>query len=133
MELSEPETLGSPSDAITAAAHLVAEDVDADFIVTYTRSGSTALRMARQRPRVPILCLTPDLTVAHRMSVSYGVQAVYAPETIEEDFTGPARHAAKIAKSLGIAEEGARFVMTAGVPFGVSGSTNLLRIAKIET
>ena len=132
MELSEPETLGSPSDAITAAAHLVAEDVDANFIVTYTRSGSTALRMARQRPRVPILCLTPDLTVAHRMSVSYGVQAVYAPETIEEDFTGPARHAAKIAKSLGIAEEGARFVMTAGVPFGVSGSTNLLRIAKIE-
>lgn len=132
MELSDPETLHDPSDAITAAAHLVAEDVDAAFIVTYTSSGSTALRMARQRPRVPILCLTPDVRVADRLAVSYGVQAVYAPETIAEDFHGPASHAAKIAAEHGIAGEGERFVMTAGVPFGVPGSTNMLRIATVD-
>ncbi len=132
MEAFEPETLHDPSDAITAAAHLVAEDVGANFIVTYTVSGSTALRMARQRPEVPILCLTPSKEVARRLSVSYGIKAVYAPETISEDFTGPAKHAAKIALALGIGVIGDRFVMTAGVPFARKGSTNMLRIAEIE-
>jgi pyruvate kinase len=133
MDALDPDTLPSPSDAITAAAHMVAEDVGATFIVTYTTSGSTALRMARQRPEVPILCLTPSAEVARKLAVSFGVIAVDAPETVEEDFTGPARHAAKIAKQKGIAKKGDRFVLTAGVPFAKPGSTNLLRIAKVET
>lgn len=132
MEELRPDIADDPSDAITTAAFYVAQDVEAVCIVTYTMSGSTALRMAFQRPEFPILCLTPDINVARRLSISYGVNAIHSPETTTEDFTGPARHAGKIARDLGYAETGNRFVMTAGMPFAVSGSTNILRIAEVE-
>ncbi len=128
---AHPGTLGDPSDAITTAAYYVAQDVEAVCIVTYTMSGSTALRMSRQRPEIPVLCLTPKLEVARRMAVSYAVHAVYAPE-IQGEFSGPVPHANRILKAEGIAKKGERFVMTAGVPFGTPGSTNLLRIAEVE-
>lgn len=131
MEACHPDTVGDPSDAITTAAYYVAQDVGASLIVTYTVSGSTALRMARQRPQVPIMCLTPKPSVARKLAVSYGVRAVVTSET-ESDFTGPAQHAADIALEKGLAEKGQRFVMTAGVPFGTPGSTNILRIAEVE-
>ncbi len=131
METYHPDTEGNPSDAITTAAYYVAQDVTAKVIVTYTMSGSTALRMARQRPDVPIMCLTPDLSVARRLSLSYGVHAVHEAEQVE-DFTGPARHAAKITLAQGLTEQGDKFIMTAGVPFGTPGSTNILRIAWVE-
>lgn len=127
---TDPDGDRDPSDAITAAAYYVADDVGATFIVTYTSSGSTALRMARQRPHVPILCLTPDINVARRLAVSFGIEPVYAPET-EQDFIGPARKAAKIAIEKGLAQKGDRFVLTAGMPFGVPGSTNVLRVAMV--
>ncbi|MGB0719473.1 MAG: pyruvate kinase [Bdellovibrionales bacterium] len=120
-----------PSDAITTAAYYVAEDINAAVIVTYTMSGSTALRMARQRPDKPIMCLTPNIDKARRLTLSYGIHAVHNPKE-PEDFSGPARHAAKILREQGLAEKGERFVMTAGVPFGVSGTTNILRIAEVE-
>lgn len=131
MDAAHPETLGNPSDAIAAAAYYVAQDVGAHAIVTYTMSGSTALRMARQRPNVPILCLSPNLDVVRRLSVAYGVHAVHAPE-IQGEFSGPVPHACRILQSEGLAPKGALFVMTAGVPFGVAGSTNILRIAEVE-
>ncbi|MBK9562215.1 MAG: pyruvate kinase [Micavibrio sp.] len=128
---AHPGTLGDPSDAITTAAYYTAQDVEAVCIVTYTMSGSTALRMSRQRPEIPVLCLTPKLEVARRMAVSYAVHAVHAPE-IQGEFSGPVPHANRILKAEGIAKKGERFVMTAGVPFGTPGSTNLLRIAEVE-
>ena len=131
MEELRPDAVGSPSDAITTAAFYVAQDVDASCIVTYTMSGSTALRMARQRPEVPIICLTPNQSVARRLSLSFGVNAIHTPETLD-DFTGPASHAGNILREQGFAEHGERFVMTAGVPFGVAGTTNILRIAEVE-
>jgi pyruvate kinase len=131
MESAHPHTAGNPADAITTAAYYVAQDVDAVGIVTYTMSGSTALRMARQRPLIPVLCLSPVLNVARRLAVSYGVHAVHAPE-IQGEFSGPVPHASRILQSQGIATKGARFVLTAGVPFGTPGSTNLLRIAEVE-
>lgn len=131
MDELRPDTLGDPSDAITTAAFYVAQDVEATNIVTYTMSGSTALRMARQHPEVPILCLTPDKNVARRLSLSYGVHAVCTPE-IQGDFSGPVPHASEILQDEGLSEKGERFVMTAGVPFGVSGTTNILRIAEVE-
>lgn len=132
MENVRPDALmDDPSDAITSAAYYVSQDVLASLIVTYTVSGSTALRMARQRPEVPILCLTPELDVARRVSVSYGVYAVHTPDTIE-DFAGPADHASNIAKEHKLAHKGERFIITAGVPFATKGSTNILRIAEID-
>ncbi len=131
MEASRPDALNTPSDAITTAAYYVAQDVEAVMIVNYTNSGATSLRTARQRPEVPILCLTPHLEVARKLTLSYGVHTVH-DKADPEDFTGPARHAAKIAVSNGFAKKGDRFIMTAGLPFGVKGSTNILRIAKVE-
>jgi pyruvate kinase len=131
MDADHPDTLGDPSDAIAAAAYYVAEDVGAAAIVTYTMSGTTALRMARQRPAVPILSLTPLAAVARRLAVVYGVYPVHAPETVA-DFTGPAPHAARALVNRGLAEKGQRFVMTAGVPLNVPGTTNILRIAEVE-
>lgn len=131
MDDAHVETIGNPSDAITAAAQYVADDIEAKAIVTYTCSGATALRMARQRPRVPILCLSPELKVARRLSVAYGVHGVHAPE-IQGEFSGPVPHACEIVKAEKIASDGDRFVMTAGVPFGISGTTNILRIAEVE-
>lgn len=120
-----------PSDAITTAAYYVAQDVEAKLIVTYTMSGSTALRAARQRPEVPIMCLTPDLDVARRLVLSYGVYPVHTPERVD-DFSGPAAHAISYARKHRFAKKGERLVMTAGVPFGVAGTTNILRIAEVE-
>ena len=131
MDEMRPDAIGNPSDAITTAAFYVAQDIGAACVVTYTMSGSTALRMARQRPDVPIISLTPEINVARRLAVSYGVNAVHTPET-DEDFTGPAKHASEIVNDLGYAEKGQSFVMTAGMPFAVSGSTNILRIAEVE-
>ncbi len=130
MEAKHPDSVDDLSVAITTAAYYVAQDVGASFIVTYTVSGSTALRMARQRPEVPILCLTPELSVARRFNMSYGVHAVHMTEDME-DFIGPARNAAKIALEKKIAVPGQTFVMTAGVPFGKTGTTNTLRIAQV--
>lgn len=132
MEADHPDTEAcDPSDAITTAAYYVAQDIEAAVIVTYTMSGSTALRMARQRPEVPIMCLTPNADVARRMMLSYGVCAVHAPE-LQGDFSGPVPHACEVLMDEGLAQKGDRFVMTAGVPFGVAGTTNILRIAEVE-
>lgn len=131
MDDTHPDTLSDPSDAIATAASYVAEDVEAQAIVTYTMSGSTALRMARQRPAVPILCLTPNITVARQLALSYGVRAVH-DEEIQGDFSGPVPHAYDVLQKEGLAQKGDRFVMTAGVPFGVAGTTNILRIAEVE-
>ena len=131
MEDTHPDTVNDPSDAIATAAGYVAQDIEARAIVTYTMSGSTALRMARQRPAVPILCLTPNMSVARRLSLAYGIHGVHTPE-IEGEFSGPVPHASTILQQEELAEKGDRFVMTAGVPFGVSGTTNILRIAEVE-
>ncbi|MCB9982789.1 MAG: pyruvate kinase [Rhodospirillales bacterium] len=131
MEEARPDAVDDPSDAITTAAFYVAHDIDAACIVTYTTSGSTALRMARQRPDMPILCLSSQINVARKLALSYGVHAVCTPE-IQGEFSGPVPYACKILREEGLAEKGQRFVMTAGVPFGVAGTTNILRIAEME-
>jgi len=131
MEDTHPDTIGDPSDSIATAAGYVAEDIAAKAIVTYTMSGSTAYRMARQRPAMPILCLTPDMNVARRLGLAYGVHSVFDPE-IQGDFSGPVPHACEILQKQNLAKIGDRFVMTAGVPFGVAGTTNILRIAEVE-
>ena len=118
------------ADAITAAARQVAETIEACAIITYTTSGSTTLRAARERPQVPIICLTPVLKTARRLALSYGVHAVHTEDA--QDFKDMVRKAARVAKRDQIAQIGDRVVITAGVPFGTPGSTNILRIAEIR-
>ena len=124
----DPEA--TAADAITAAARQVAETMRAAAVVTYTTSGSTALRAARERPSVPILCLTPNAKTAQQLTVAWGVQAV-----VTEDATNindMVEHAGELAQTLDFAQPGDRLVVTAGVPFGTPGATNLLRIFWVE-
>lgn len=118
------------ADAITAAARQVASTIRAAAIVTYTTSGSTALRAARERPDVPILCLTSNLDTARRLALCWGVHSEHTADV--SDFAGMVRKACRIAYVDGIATEGQRLVITAGVPFGTPGNTNVLRIAWVE-
>ena len=135
MDTRHPETEDQDaSDAIATAAYYVAQDVEAAAIITYTTSGSTALRMSRQRPFVPVLCMTSDQGVARRLAVSYGVHAVHMADLntkISADLTGSAKLAGKTLQDEGLAQPTDTFVMTAGVPFGQPGSTNLLRIGVV--
>ena len=117
------------ADAISAAARQVAETLGAAAIVTYTTTGSTTLRAARQRPTVPILALTPKPETARRLAILWGTHCVFTDDPT--DFTEMVQRACRIAVRDGLALAGQRLVITAGVPFGTPGATNVLRIAVV--
>jgi pyruvate kinase len=122
--------LGNDADAITAAARSVAETISAAAIVTYTTSGSTTLRASRQRPDVPVVCLTGCRDTARRMAVVWGVHAVITGDV--RSFNEMVTRAARVAAREGFARKGQKVVVTAGVPFGTPGATNVLRIHPIQ-
>ena len=124
-EHAEPEA--TAADAITAAARQVAETIGATAIVTYTTSGSTTLRASRERPKVPILCLTPSTPTSRRLSLAWGVHTV--PGMDATSFADMVEKACSTALAQDFAKPGNRVVITAGVPFGTPGATNILRIA----
>jgi pyruvate kinase len=124
----DPEA--TASDAITAAARQVAHTIHAAAIVTFTTTGSTTLRAARERPEAPILCLTPRPATARRMALCWGVHAVVTPEV--QNLGEIVDQAVMVAAREGIAKKGDRLVITAGVPLGTPGATNVLRIAWVE-
>ena len=130
MDAQHPDPERTASDAITKAASQVAHTIGAAAVVTYTTSGSTALRCARERPEVPILCLTSQIGTARRMAVVWGIHAVQTPEvnTVSEMVD----KACALAKQEGFANKGDRLAITAGVPFGTPGSTNMIRIAWVN-
>ncbi|HTZ36159.1 MAG TPA: pyruvate kinase [Stellaceae bacterium] len=124
----EPEH--TPRDAISAAACQVAAPVAAAAIVSSTSSGATALRAARERPAVPILALTANLGTARRLALLWGAHCVHAPDI--KNFNDMVQRAVRVAAREEIAGPGQRVVITAGVPFGTPGSTNVLRIAWVD-
>ncbi len=130
MDAAHPELQHTTADAITAAARQVATTIDAAAIVTYTTSGSTTLRAARERPNVPILCLTSKAETARRLTLSFAVHPVVTEDV--NNFSEMVEKAVAIAKNDGLAKSGDRLVVTAGVPFGTPGNTNVLRIAWVN-
>ncbi|HWG04224.1 MAG TPA: pyruvate kinase [Beijerinckiaceae bacterium] len=120
-----PEHTGA--DAIAVAARDVAETLDLKAIVAWTSSGSTAFRIARERPEPPILALTPNRDTARRLSIVWGVHAVVTKDA--DDLDDMARRACKFANREGFSHEGDRVIIVAGVPFGTPGATNMVRIA----
>ena len=118
------------SDAISSAASQVVKTVLAKAIFTYTRSGATAKRAARERPTVPIIGLSPERIIARQLALIWGVHTIHALEP--KSFSGMIDNACELAKKEGIVKKGDYVVITAGAPIGVSGSTNNLRIAKIN-
>jgi pyruvate kinase len=98
--------------------------------ITYTSSGYTALRAARERPAAPILAITPHLATARRLALAWGVHARPGPEV--HDVGEMVAHACRAAQKEGFAGAGETVVIVAGLPFGSAGNTNLLHIARIE-
>lgn len=122
---SEPEE--TTPDAIMAAVHQVTHTMHARAIVSWTKSGSTGLRAARERPEAPIIALTPSVETARRLSLAWGLHCVLTDDA--HDLDDVVERAALIAESEGFAKAGQRIVVTAGVPLGTPGATNLLRVA----
>ena len=117
------------ADAICAAMDVIAGLLPVAAIVTYTTSGSTSLRAARERPRPPILSMTPSLATARRLALVWGVHSVQTQDV--SHVTEMVEHACRAACDEGFANPGDNILISAGMPFGTPGATNLLRIAKV--
>jgi len=123
-----PQATGA--DAIAAAAHKVADTLRVAAIICFTATGSTALRVARERPGLPVIGLSPVVATGRRLAVVWGVHCVLTGDP--ENLADMVRKACRIALEEGFAKPGDGIIITAGVPLGASGSTNMVRIAFID-
>jgi pyruvate kinase len=116
-------------DAISFSAVHTAHQLNAAAIVAFSASGATARRVAKYRPRVPVLAITPEQATWHRLALSWGVTPYLVPDLASiEEMTAEAQLAAK---GSGLAHSGDRIVIVAGVPVGASGRTNLVRVERL--
>jgi len=130
MDANRPAPEPNAAGAIATATRQVAQTLSAQAIVGFTFSGSTALRMARERPSCPIIGLTPLADTARRLAVVWGVHAVVSADV--HSMTEAVAKAVRVAQAEGFAQPGGDIVVTAGVPFGQSGTTNALRVATVK-
>ncbi|WP_291366366.1 pyruvate kinase [Acetobacter sp. UBA5411] len=120
------------ADAIAHAAQQVATTLATSAIVAYTHAGPTALRIARERPIARVLGLTPTIATARRLVLVWGVQSFVTPADKQvRDTEAMVSTALEAALKSHVGAPGDTIVITAGVPFGISGSTNTIRVAKI--
>ncbi|RUM97811.1 pyruvate kinase [Pseudaminobacter arsenicus] len=124
---SEPEATGA--DAISLASRQIAETLKLSAIITYTASGTTGLRAARERPQVPIIALSPVVQTARRLSLVWGTHCVVTADA--SDLDDMVNRACRIAFAESFAKPGDRVIITAGVPLRTPGATNMLRIAYV--
>ncbi len=118
------------ADGIVAAAREIAETADIKAICCFTQSGTTALLVARERPGVSIIALTPLLGTARRLCLTWGARCVMTGPV--DRFKAAVLSATRIARQLCIADENDYVVVTAGVPFNIPGTTNILRVAPCD-
>ena len=124
-----PEPQATGADAISLAARQIAETLKLSAIVCYTKSGTTGLRASRERSDVPILALSPIIQTARRLSVAWGLHCVVSSDATDLD--DMVNRACRIVVSEEFGGPGDRIIISAGVPLGTPGSTNMLRIAYI--
>jgi len=117
-------------ELISYSACYTAQSLGAVVLVAFTHSGSTAGRVSKYRPRMPILAITPDAAVVGRLMLRWGVYPFQVAEasSVDELFST----AAKLCKELGLARRGDLIVITGGIPVGVAGSTNLLKVEQVQ-
>ncbi len=122
----QPQT----DELISYNACHTAHRLGAVAIVAFTQSGSTARRVSKYRPRTPILAVTPNKVISGRLLLYWGVQAfqIAEPSSVDELFSA----GAKLARDLGLAKPGDLIVITGGIPVGVTGTTNLLKVERVE-
>ena len=122
---TEPEATGS--DAIASAARQIAETLELSAVICWTSSGSTALRVARERPKSPIVAISPKLSTCRRVALTWGVHSILAEDA--RDLDDMVDRACRLAFKDGFTRTGQRVIIVAGVPLGTPGATNMLRIA----
>ncbi len=128
-EKSEQVT-AQTDDAISYSACHMSQQLGAACIVAYTTSGSTALRVSKYRPKVPILAITPSTNTARRLMLSWGIEPLLAIEPSNVDIMF--QQAAQSALQTGIAKKGKLVIITAGIPMGTPGSTNVVKVHRVE-
>ncbi len=126
---AEPEATGA--DAIADAARQIAETLDLSAVICWTSSGATGLRMARERPKPPIVAISPNLSTGRKLSVVWGVHCVVASDARDQD--DMVDRACRIASRDAFTQSGQRVIIVAGVPLGTPGATNMLRIAFVAS
>ncbi|MGE4371982.1 MAG: pyruvate kinase [Xanthobacter sp.] len=132
MDVTGPDdAMQSDNAAISHAACTVARARDCAAIVTFTSTGSTAMRASRLRGPVPLLALTPSRAVARRLRIAWGVRSVVTQDI--SSFGEMVASASTVVSELGMAAPGDAIVITAGVPFGSPGTTNILRLTRIRS
>ena len=126
---SEPGEEETPPHAVATATAVLAEAIQARAIAAYTTSGTTAARVARKRPAVPILALTPSRDTSRRLSLLWGTHSVHTADvdSYEEMTSEAARHA----REEGFAKEHDMIVAAAGIPFHTVGNTNNIRVIQV--
>lgn len=125
---TEPEATGS--DAIAAGAHQIADTLNLKTIAAWTSSGSTAFRIARERPNSTVIALTPSRDTARRLALVWGAHPIHTKDA--SDIDDMAFRACKFAVREDYSEVGDRIIIVAGVPFGTPGATNMVRIAFVN-
>jgi pyruvate kinase len=121
----EPTT----ADALASSARQIASTVSATAMVCYTSSGSTARRIVRERPPVPLLAMSASMITARRMGLLWGTHAVHTRDVAS--FEEMVEKGKRMALRHKIAQGGERIVLMAGIPFGTAGSTNVLHVARL--
>lgn len=121
----EPTT----ADALAGSARQIAHTVSATAMLCYTSSGSTARRIARERPPVPVLAMSASMTTARRLGLLWGVHAVHTRDV--SSFEEMVEKAKRMALRHKLARGGERVVMMAGIPFKTAGSTNVLHVVRL--
>jgi pyruvate kinase len=125
---AEPEATGS--DAIAAASHQIADTLNIKTVAAWTFSGSTAFRIARERPNSTVLALTPSQNTARRLALVWGVHPIRTKDA--SDIDDMAFRACKFALREDYSRIGDRVIVVAGMPFGTPGATNMVRIAFVN-
>lgn len=130
LDVGRPQAEATASDAISCAIRRISAILPVAALVNYSESGASSLRASRERPKAPILSLTPSLTTARRLTVAWGIYSVVNERLRKvEEVTSTAL---EIAQAQGMAKRGETVVITAGEPFGQPGSTNSLRIETLH-
>jgi pyruvate kinase len=129
IDASQPGEEETAPHAVAAAAADLAAAIHASAIVAFTSSGTTAARIARKRPRVPILAVTPDRRVSRQLCLLWGAHSVLSKDV--DSYEEMVDRATRTALAEEFAKPAEPIVVVAGVPFGEAGTTNNLRVVQI--
>ncbi|MEQ1719468.1 MAG: pyruvate kinase [Hyphomicrobium sp.] len=130
LHATHTDPMPTGADAIAHAASAIADTVKLGAIVCYTATGSTVLRVIRERPGIPVIGLTPVESTARRLALAWGVQTILTGDP--ENLSHMVRKACRIAFEEGLVKARDGILITAGVPLGSPGATNMIRIAFVD-